>query len=249
MKGKKQPLLLLLAAGLVLLGGMLPRLAGAIQDSNTIGKVKYHLMEEVHLENNASSATLNMRQKLSLLSGYQESMQLPDSMAAMSKEELLQVVNDALDDYQSAGLIPATLQEVTGKNVVYAAPFLNSWDAEKAWSNVFWSVDFTDQDEGYYSFIVDDETATICSMNYSVGYKPRDAWDLEGQMEALARVYLEGLGKEFERYEPAGIARQAVWAEGAPAFLTASLSWGDLLFGERTISFLLSESSVQIYVY
>ena len=239
----KQGTALLLAAVLILLGGMLPRLVGNAQDMTSIGKTEYAQLRQIHLDIVTRDGTeLNMTAKISILKGFAGSLELPDSMAQMTSKELLSIAKDWATRYYNAGLLPYS-PDIDSTDM-QAQAYLVYRDSERAFSNIFWRLEITCSG-GRLNFILDDETGTVCTILYSDQREP-DAegyiYDVGTAIETFCQLYLEGLGEEFSKYDPGSVSRkyQNVMAyEGATDYsgVTTEISWGDLIYGETTIFF------------
>ncbi len=245
MKLKKFPILLL-AAGLLLLGAWLPRLVGSLQDAANVGKIEYPQLSQIHLEiTDRDAATLSTAAKLSLLRNTSNSLELPDSMAKTSKKKLLQVAQDWAEQYYRAGLLPSYYGFDSME--MSAQAYLIYQDSQKTRSNIYWRLEFTLPSAGTAGLIVDDETHTILYGGFTDLAEP-DAegylTDVDGAMERFCSLYLENLGTEFEKYDAASIAKSSERLASYEGDLTyrarrAELRWGDILYGETTVLFLV----------
>ena len=248
----KQAPLLLLAAALLLLGAFLPRLTGGIQDTAAIGKTDYAQLNQIQLETDGPSPSeapdnrLSTAAKLSILKGFAGSLELPDSMAAMTHKELLAIAKSWATRYYDAGLLPGS--PVFDSTDMQAQAYLVYRDNERAFSNIFWRLELVCCG-GSLEFIIDDETGTVCTILFSDQAAEPDAegylYDMDASMGALCQLYLEGLGEEFSKYNPGTIAKnsQRVMSyEGDTDYsgLTTELSWGDIRFGQTAIYFSVS---------
>ena len=252
-------LLLFLSAGLILAGSVLPNWFITLQDRTVSGQVSYAKVSEVHLEF-SSKDSLSIRNKMSLLGGRTVSMEIPESLAALSQADILEITEKTVGKYQEAGLMPSNLPSIT-RNRVTCQPYLDYWDDSKTRSNIFWNVvvDLNDYASNLrLSLIVDDQTETVCSIIYgrAEGWYPEyDAITedmLFADMENLCRVFLEGLGSEFSNYDPKTIVNgaNASWTDGeSGSQFSTRISWSDIIQGEIRLGFTVSRSGFTTYVY
>lgn len=248
MKNFRLAAIALLSLAVIALGAFLPRIVGAWQDGREAA-VLYAPIPEVSLEFDHVDQENGIRNKLILLQQEHDSLSIPDSMASMSVSAVEKRVLEVVRDYQAAGLIPALRQELNKKRISSSA-YLVRRLAGGDQGTVFWSVD-VDLDDSYtqhLNLILDDETGTVCTIHYTneallwgenTSQEQPDPELLKKWLQSLCSVYLTGLGAEFQDEDPADLARGAVLSG---AVLSTDLNWSDILYGEISISFVVTSS-------
>ena len=249
--------ILLLAAAIIFVGAMLPKLAGAWQDASASDLVSYAQISGVELQVDESGSDLSMRQKLSMLGGgYAVSMEIPESLAKLSSADLGHVVEDTISKYQELGLMASDLTVSLREQ----QPYLIYWDDSKTRSNIFWNVFVYFDGDLSMSLIVDDQTKTVCTISYGRpdGWYPEYAevnkQALSADAQNLCQTVLEELGSEFSNYDPVNIMTSVntEWSEGGEnGFLSFStyITWSDILFGQIHLSFYVNPSGFRTYIW
>ena len=246
----KTPLILLLSAFLLVLGGMLPGLVGSFQDRYREGRVEYAPVHAVQLEFEDTSMT--MRQKLALLGDGTSTMQVTTDMTQHTTAEIWQIAMNTAEAYRQAGLIPTTLSPA---DIAYCIPRMVYWESSReagqVASNIFWELSVSDGagGENALSMVIDDRTGTVCTIRYQNVTVPRaEECTLEKVLEILCTRALDELGEEFGGYDPKQLAREAV-ASGSASYAAAQISWEDDLYGEVRMAFVVSDVGFYTYTF
>ena len=230
----------------LLLGGALPNLAAAWQDSAG-EKPGFAPIGEISLEVGDKNSE-NVHGKLALLGGAQQSMEIPPSLAATSEANLETRVRNIISSYQKEGLLPGLSQPLTSAQF-RNQPYLVRWSDSDTEGTIFWNVN-VNLDPTYSRslyLILDDESGRVCLMEYYDGSYTESAvnYATTYQLENLCKLYLQGLGSEFEQYDPASLVKNAYYA-GEGGSLTTTLNWGDILYGEVTLQFEVSPAFFRV---
>lgn len=251
MKRYATPLILLFALGVIVLGAFLPQLANAWLFPSHSGKVTYVTINDVQLEFDSSDQP-QIQEKLAMLLKYNDSMELPDSLASLTREDILRIVQDTVTKYQQASLLPVGLRQVTKREILDAQPYMVSWDLGENQSSIFWNVRVSLTDDANLSLILDDQTGTVCSISFSQispeaeGTTPLSTAHLQSQMNALCSLFLAELGDAFSQTDPASIAGNAYSpSENA---LSATLSWSNIMYGEVQLVFFVSANRFSVHL-
>ncbi len=238
-------LLIVLCLAVIIGGAFLPRYVFSWQDS-AAEKPGYAPISEVSLEVGNKNAS-SIRAKLALLDGAQRSMELPASLASLSERQVDTIIRNLINTCQGAGLLPGLSQTLT-RGQIHTQPYLVRWSDSESQGSIFWHVNVElDPSYGRTLFLIlDDETGTVCLMEYN-----DSSWDPDSpavsqihRLEALCRIYLEGLGSEFSQYDPAALVKTAYTPTEGDSLAT-TLSWADILYGEVTLQFTASPAYLQ----
>ncbi len=248
MKKLYTPIVLILALGIVILGAFLPKMAGSWQDSSDKNQEGLAVVSNVQLDTDSDSGT-TIRAKLALLGGYQDSIELPVSMASMSEGDVFRVVQETIEVYQRSGLIPPMQKEI-GPRDLTATVSLIRWDTTAGEGTIFWNVSVQIQDRHQLSLVVDDETERILVVSYYDFMAEEGAWQdsaqLDARLIALAEPYLDGLGDEFSEYGAGDVLANV--EQRGERYLHAMLSWGDMRYGETRMEFLVTPDEAHIAI-
>jgi len=246
----KKPLVLLLSAALLVLGGLLPGFVGSIQDRYREGRVAFAPVHSVQLKFEDTDMTL--RQKLALLEGGTSAIQVSTDMTKRTTAEVWQIAMNTAETYQQAGLIPTTLSPA---DIAYCVPQMVYWESSReegqAASNIFWELSISDGvgGENALSMVIDDRTGTVCTIRYQNVTVPRaEEYSLEKVLEILCGTALEELGEEFGEYDAKQLAREAV-DSGSASYAAAQITWEDPLHGEVRMAFVVSDVGFYTYTF
>ncbi len=242
----KIPAILLLAVALIVLGGFLPKLAARWQDSADSTVTGYAALSDVQLEFGDSNRPMGIRDKLALLKDYTDSMELPESLAGLTLNDVTSIVQNTIRRYQAAGLIPAEAS-VTPRQLS-AAPYLVSWSKDTEQGNIFWNVNIDlDSEYRYHLFlIIDDQTETVCIVDFTDNEAELEEKDMTGMMSAFCQTYLTGFSEALSQYDPAAVARDAYFVGAENDTLLAELEWSDILYGHVALNFYVTKSKFYV---
>lgn len=247
MKNFRLAAIALLSLAALILGAFLPKIASAWQDGREAA-VLYAPMPEISLEFDHLDQENSIRDKIILLQKEHDSLSIPESMASMSVSAVEKRVLEVVREYQAAGLLPALSQELNKKRISASAYLVRRLSGGDQ-GTVFWTVDveLDPMNPQYLNLILDDETGTVCTVHYTnepllwedpASRENPDPELLEKWLYSLCSLYLTGLGEEFEDVDPADLARGAVLSD---AVLSTALNWSDILYGEISISFTVTD--------
>ena len=247
----KQPLILLLSAAILVLGGLLPGFVGKLQDRYREGRVEFAPVHAVQLEFEDTSMTL--RQKLALLGESTSAIQVSTDMTQHTTAEIWQIAMNTAETYRQAGLIPTTLSPA---DIAYCVPKMVYWESHRedsqVHSNIFWELSVSDGGggENALSMVVDDRTGTVCTIRYQNVAVPRaEENTLEKMLEIFCGMALEELGEEFGEYDPKQLAREAVASGSVASYAAAQIAWEDSIHGEVRMAFVVSDVGFYTYTF
>ena len=226
----KQLLALVLAVGLLVLGALLPRAAGAVLDRKTQGRLQYAQIGAVELNVQAAREALPILSKLRLLASSGYFLPYPVDRAAMTEEEVRKAAIEALAPYIKAELIccdVSLLDFGCEPKVIYS-------DISPEEYNIYWDVWFYGSVDDVYhnvSLTLDDETGMLVLIDYNHNptgdnYGGEEVYQPE-KAQIFAELFFDGLGEgllgEFLGCEDTGYS--LLWR------------WGDAKDGEYCIEF------------
>lgn len=250
MKKYATPTILLFALSVIVLGAFLPQLASAWLFPSNSGKVNFIAVNNVQLEFDSTGQQSQISEKLAMLVKYNDTMELPDSLATLTDDRILEILQDTVGKYQKAGLLPVGLQQLTKRDILSAQPYMVSWDLSDIQSTIFWNVSVLLTNGQYLDLILDDQTGTVCSITLTKSDETLETTvntaQLKNQMRALCSLYLEELGTAFSRFDADSIASNAYF-QGENT-LISTLSWSDIMYGEVRINFLISPDQFSVRV-
>ena len=246
------PAVLLLSLCIILLGAFLPSLAASWQDFADSSQIHYAAVNNVQLEFNSNGQQSSLREKFALISKYSDSMSLPASLATLTENDIVRIVQDVVAKYQQSGLLPVGLHQISKRDILESQAYMVSWGEDESRSNIFWNVSVSLNTDLYLHLVLDDQTETVCAITYTDSSEDPQAQNqseatLRARMAVLCTLYLEGLGQEFSQYDPESIARGGQY-QAAGNSVSAHLSWGDLLYGEVKIRFYLSDDTFYVTI-
>lgn len=241
----KSVLVLILSAAVLVLGAVLPMAVAGVQDSQNTERVGYASINAVSLEFDESPLTI--REKLAVAVNSHSTMDIPEELADHSREEIAQIALEQIAPYQEAGLVLSDI-DLTSQ-VVECYPVLANANSEMERSNVFWYVILSpveSNDKYYWSLYMtlDDETGTLCSIEYSFNAKNETYHQRTGSnadhLLKFCELFIRGLGEEFAGYEPEDLLKEA-WTSATGNNIYTKITWGDELYGEVTITFYMTD--------
>lgn len=234
-------LVFLLSAGLIVLGAMLPRLVGDRQDAANDNRVDFAPVNEVQLEFTENEMT--MWEKL-VLSGYIiDSVVIPEQLAVLTQDKVMEIARQTMEQYRQNGLIPEDMGEIRPN--ISCQPMLLYGSSEQ--SNVFWDVVlYLDGVQWTLHLIVDDQTGRVCRIEYT-NYAEESVYDdMETSLFRFCELYLAGLGEEFFDFEPQDLVENARKpADGS--YIAAEITWEAADSGSYRITLFLRQNGFYIY--
>lgn len=195
----KSPLILLLSAALILFGAMLPKTVAAIQDDADITQVNYAPISEVHLEFDEDAMT--MKEKFMIMHHDQTNVPVPAKLCTRTEDNIMELVQDTIDAYTEAGLIPFSVDVTQCLNdcKAYLAYSYYTETSFVYWNVVLSNVEWSDW---MIDFRIDDETGAIMKIecfHQAVLYE----LPLDDELDTFCELFLEDLGTEFEEFDNA----------------------------------------------
>lgn len=229
MKQMKYPLILIVAVLLLILGALLPKLTGWIQDSGESEDVRYATIGELQLK--LYSGDMTILEKIAVAAKTEDSYAVPVSMATMTASEAMEKVEDALVLYQEYGMLRTEVDLQSQLDNI--TPTLVYTTGDDARSFVCWGVHITGDDWSMY-LVLDDETGTLISIDYTVSSKSGiyDWASMDALISSFYEIYTSGLGEEFITSHLWQRNPAFVWEEQT---LYCPIQWEDDQLGEITL--------------
>lgn len=233
MRNSKSLLLLLLNLLLITACAFFPQIVSAFQDSNTLGQAHSERIPTVQLQLHPSSDSPSMA-KLALMDRMDGSIEIPDSMAAMTCTEAEQAAFTALQRYIDAGLVRPFETFAVEVRCLFGQALGNA-----DLSAVYWSVSITGDPEAGFFFAdlaIDDETGDLLRINCTL-IEAISETAQEHFLTLFADVYFNGL--DIANYRPFATADLKDHFVGDNAH-AVRYRFGDVIYGEV---------NVDLYVY
>lgn len=213
-----------LSAALIVLGAMLPRLVGDRQDAENENRVQFASVNEVQLEFEESGMT--MREKLAVTCQYSEVVDIPEQLAALTREKARGIVEQTLEQYRDAGLMLEEISLDVPWVSVYLQPTLLYGNGDSEQSCVFWNATVTwGEAEWACNLLLDDQTGKVCRIGFTNYVEENTIYpDMEDAFYQFCDLYLTGLGEEFFEYDSRQLAENARKpADGS--YMAAEVAW------------------------
>lgn len=223
MRKGKYIIVLFLTVVFIAAGALLPQLAARMQDAAVHGKISYRNMDEISLQ----FTELSVFEKFRLLSdGYQ--VTLPESSARMSVDELRAALERELAPYYQEGLLQRPLSDYSMNCQLMLHYLIDSTEL----SNIFWSVSLYRDGEDWQvlELQVDDKTGKIMKIYHESSSYLFEEWELPEKLTAFYHIYLDALDLEDGKD----------WENANEDYSQAVFRWGDILYGETEIAFLVN---------
>lgn len=182
MKKFKHVLIFLLMASVILLCGMLPTIAGLLQDSLDGQSVTYAEMKTVQF-----SKELTDFEKLSLVR-YGDLADVSDEKTHLKETEIQKVAINLLAPYVEAGLIPTDVTEFK----FYGKPKLLYNDASSELSGIFWLVDMKSLDGNQtISMCIDDQDKDLMVVSYDCmnNIYHENGFEMDSLLDIFCNIY------------------------------------------------------------
>lgn len=247
----KVMLTVLLCTTILVLGAYLPGIVGYFLDRDGSQSPSYVQTEQIHLE--FQEETMTLREKMALLSGTGETMQVSTDMTQHTAAEIWQIAMNTAEAYHQAGMVPQALHAA---DITYCIPIMYYWQDQqqtgRIYSNVFWELSFADGSLGgnLMTMVIDDRTGTVCTLNYqNVNAHRADTLGQGKALQTLCALALEELGEEFSEYDAAALASENLNANAPSSYGAVDLSWEDARRGETRLAFVVSDAGFYTYVY
>ena len=223
MRKGKYIIVLFLTVVFIAAGALLPQLAARMQDAAVHGKISYRNMDEISLQ----FTELSVFEKFRLLSdGYQ--ITLPETSARMSVDELRAALERELTPYYQEGLLQRPLSDYSMNCQLMLHYLIDSTEL----THIFWSVSLYRDGEDWQvlELQVDDKTGKIMKIYHESSSYLFEEWELPEKLKAFYHIYLDALELEDGKD----------WENANEDYSQAVFRWGDILYGETEIAFLVS---------
>ena len=238
--------LVLCAVAVIALGAMLPGLVGKRMDAAEQGKIQFAPVQEVRLEFTDSGIT--MKQTLAIMGPLRDMVSIPEELATLKRSKVERITADAAQRYNQAGVLLRDPGDFSRYSMVSDLTVL-VYGPETS-SNVFWIVDYGDQEENtWFHMVIDDRTGTVCSVEYRDLEDEYGSGEMRKILEGFCQTYLEGLGEEFFDYSAEDLTAKLDMAVDQ-SYMAAQLrfdAWDNPLYGETRIVFFLNRNGFYTY--
>lgn len=243
----KSILLTLLALALIAAMGFLPYGITQIRDRQDRAQTHYADMESLKLRIGVSDSELSIPEKLSLVSNFGLSIDIPDGMSHLSEEDAIALAREALRSYEQF-----TMTESDFFDVTFCEPALQIGFQEKTVHCAVWTISlrygYTADGEpaedpefppSNVTITLDDETGKLLSIYFWSEFMMDNTSDFFTQYDInrLTEIYLAGLDGALNPEES-----EVTELDGN----TIIYSWYDTVYGELHITVYCSSSSFYI---
>lgn len=162
MRGYKNIIIFMLIAGIILICGMLPVIAGGIQDSLESQSVTLGELHTVQFFDELTDF-----EKLSLIR-YGVMAEVSEEKVKMNEEEVYAATNALLEPYLVNGLLPFEMDSNFLDNFQYMAkPTLFYHNTASRQSGIFWLIDLKSTDGNHnISMCIDDQDGKLMIISY-----------------------------------------------------------------------------------
>lgn len=189
MRRVKNSCILLLAVGVLVLCGRLPKSILQFQDAPANPNVYYLEVDEIPVPTDGIAKPLSYEDKLSLL--CEKSLSITGKDAKMTEEEVKKAAVSGLKPYAERCLIPENYEDFS----VVCMPFICYSETEREKMNVIWNVSLGNQNPEQRQNIglqIDDQTGTILSINlFAEGFFENVS--ISGVVSEFASVYMNSI--------------------------------------------------------
>jgi len=243
-------LILVLSVCILVLGALLPMLAGIRQDAANDNHVLFAPIKDVRLEFVQDAMTVS--QTVALLGGSRQSVEIPQSLTSLGEAKAKAIAHSAVERYQQAGVFFQDAAQMdrclschplliygggVSESAYGAAP-----DSGATQSNIYWAVTYGDAAGAFLFYLyIDDQTGTICSVDYADSRHKYRQEDMPSILSGFCSLYLSDLGEEFYGYDAADILSQTKSPPDG-SYLAADLIRSDATGAAYKITFFVNES-------
>lgn len=225
------------ALAVISAGAYFPKIVSLCLDWSNTGNVSYDPITSIRLEIKKDIPALG---KLAMLSRMDGNIELSESKAKMTKEEVMDAVYNGLQPYIDAQLAVYSEQEVQ----MHPSLFWVQNDPDL--QGIVWlvtvygdpdPVDFT-----FFDMVIDDETGQILRIFYT-SEAPSDVLTGTDALSAFADIFFTGLNIDDYRQGAASDLEYAYVGDNATAI---RYRFGDALYGEINIDLYVYEHGFYI---
>lgn len=234
-------LVLLLSAGLIVLGAFLPSIVGNRQDAAVEGEILFATVSDIQLVFSENDTTL--RETISILCTDPDAVEIPADLANLKLSRVETAAMDMANRLQEEE-IGFLLYPLDGppENAEFfvdsCQPVLSSSNLVSGLNNIFWYVEVVSTDrKQFLGLVVDDRTGTICSMNYYDEHIEHSKDRMQTILYTFSYLYLEELGEEFFDYSCNDILKEAQ-SPTDNSYLASSIRWWAKDYEYRTTFFV-----------
>ena len=224
-----------LALALIVAGAYFPKAVSLFLDWQNNGNASSNPIASIRFELDKHIPSLG---KLAILSKLGSSIELTESKAKMSKEEVMEAVYNGIQPYIDAQLIAYSEFEVN----MY--PSLIQSKTDQALQSVVWFIEITGDPSNYtfLQLIVDDETGSILMISFT--YEALDATLVGSEaLTVFADIFFTGLGIDDYAQFVVQDLEYAYVGDNANAI---RYRFGDAVYGEVSIDLYVHEHGFYI---
>ena len=238
MKMLKNFFVVLIVFLLICFGMCAPYIATKIQDKNTIGHVLFHKVPSVQLQ---TQETNNVLLTLKLMSEIDSTLDIPEALAVLTKEDALEIARSTLNKYKDAGVI----EEYTELDTrVYV--FLGQQNGVQERNCIFWNIHIRGivNDKAFESTVsIDDVSGTVLGI-YFTGKNWTSQEEKEHLLSRYAYTFLSELGlQESDAIDVSKL--QKIYLDGEVCGF--AYQFRDTSYGEITIEFYSNTANYTMY--
>lgn len=219
------------AIAMITMGAYFPKMISAALDREHTGHMSYNAISPIRLEINRDIPMLG---KLAILSKLDSSIELSESKAKMTKEEVMDAVYEGIQPY-----IDALLIAYSGKDVLMYPSLLLQAEGNQDLQSIVWFVTIVG-DPANYTFlelIVDDETGNILMISFTYETLEGNLVGMEA-LTAFADIYFTGMGlDDYAQF----IVRDLEYAYVGDNANATRYRFGDAVYGEVGIDLYVHE--------
>lgn len=237
MHKRKICIAVLLTFALLAAGACFPNIVSHILDWQHNGVPSYNPIMSIQLEIKRDVPALGRLAMMSRMDGY---IELAESKASMTKEEVMTAVSNGLAPYIDTQLMDAQLMEYSESDV-QLHPCLIQVPNMPDLQGVVWFVTVS-ADPNAFSYLgmaIDDETGDILQINYTCEVEMNTISGVEA-LNQFADIFFSSLGIEDYWYFAETNLEYEYTAEDVNA-MRYSLGVGDKVYGEVNIDLYVHE--------
>jgi len=224
MKKIRTWLIIFLTIGCIALTGLLPGIAGRIQDKQILNRVGYSQSSQVELQIREDMRPLD---KLRMFTRRTALIEIPSSLARMTPEEAEQAAKAALEPYMDLGLMPEFAPDV-----YEIRSMLIQTEDQTGLTGIIWSISLTGSPEGdpYVGLDLDDATGKLLRLYFS--WENWDRTDQDTCLTQFADVYFTGI--DLPDYAAYAVSEPEIPYAGEYATVRR-FRFGDAVNGDLTV--------------
>lgn len=224
----KYILVIVLAVVIVIAGAFLPRLVADFRDEATLGKAGFEWMQPVEFEIHRNIPSMG---KLAMMAQFSGAVEIPESKATMTAQQVREACGAALQPYIDAGLMAEFVQwQVELCPYLIQTPVING---------IVWTVTIFDGPEGLYLIdaVIDDETGQLLRIDV-MDQQFRGSELRTEYLYAFADLFFSGLGitdYDYAAFETDDLKKIGTGADAL------RYRFGDAVYGEVNVDLYVFE--------